>query len=1091
MWAAKPEEMMRETLKAMHSGRTLRRRAAAGQSLIVAIIVLFLLLFLGGLFIALIANNLRNTRRGTQVSAADKFAEAGIRYLDQQLTTSAEGADWRPVPDNITNQRDPDYFWLKPYDPTTGEGGFTRVAFGGPTPSQGNAGGRALVRVTYRPYRLTSDGRPWEDRNGNGVVDEPGELVDVDGSNPAGIRPEYTRRYIKLESVGRSGVIDPDDPTTYQNSEGLGLRRELIAYKAIGITDYVNWITNKDNRTAPVALGAPSLVQDRPINVSGDAPAPGVTGVDVDTDGDLDIVHRPIPSIYQGPVRINSSVVFYGANYFALDSLRNDAIEVSGSISLNGLQPNATVASLTPGDPTKVYVADIRGAAAPIVPVNTFLTATTGNVVPSGSVDFNTFGGLVRDNPRGNEIAGLTDLSNAPNVRAAPRLEPPVIDAPIGDRGLTRYRLLTRDSPRLADAHTGPNPVGIAPGAAGAYGWGQGLYIPNTVDQQFVSGNLVNASSLRAEWLSPDAPNNTGSSWVGGQIYNPPAVTIELHPRYMVITRSQQDRARQYLRLPGDGRPVNGSQSTIIRYTYGPGALNAPPQVGIDTGGGTDPNVLKYAGYPAVANADGVAGTGDENYYKGDLVIFAEGNIRIKGVAGGLDPETGQVFVRNLTVVSNATIYVDGNLLKDNIPADANDPALVAARGRSSIALLAKDYVAVNTTQFLSPPSVVDPVSEQNNEQPPYAFQLSATSAAGPDYRLGLTHGPTMFYDANGLPQPGTLGVNVVPPYLSPATFLQNILFRHASENTAGTAINLFVNESALATPNEYTFPGGPQPETYLVGDSTTNPGNKFRNDVFALPAPFLFPQNAYPFGPTTPLFGTKNRLTVHLDEAYGDDDYLMSRVGVVPRDIRIEAVMYAQNGSFFIIPGPWFNPNPNDTYARYITPGPQAGLRDGEDINGTDRRIDPLWPFHGEPLDIRITFLGAIAQNLPAEIGDQGAWLEKWGWVPRYQGSSGLPAAAGAPDQGTIIPSLHGPQTPAPQAFGPTGNGIQYVYDPRASAPYVEAAPGAGYSVPIRPNPAFVQQFPGNPTVWEPLPVTPRLPVAPGLLYFGERPTR
>lgn len=1073
--------------------RANRRRRLEGQSLVVAIIVLFLLLFLGGLFIALIANNLRNTRRGTQVSAADKFAEAGIRYLDQQLMTSGEGADWRPSPSGIfdpgdlqdvdgdaipdpvavdvngngvtnvqASQRDPDFFWIQLPRSATGVGGFTRLNFGGPTPSQGNLGGRALVRVTYRPNL-------------------PGAAV----GSPL-------NKYLRLESVGRAGVVDPLDPTTYRNSEGLGLRRELLAYKAIGITDYINWITNKDNRSSPMPLGAPTRVQDRPANVAGDPPGPGVTGTDLNADGTLDIVDRFIPSVYLGPVRVNGDVVFYGANYFGLDSLRNDAIEVSGSIRLNGLAPNATLASLTPTDPTKVLVSDIRAGAPPPLPA--FITGGSGNLVPSASVDFSTFAGLVRDNPRGNETQGLSDLANNPNLRAAPRLEPPVIDAPIGDRGLTRYRLLTRNSPRLADRHVLPGQIGLAPAVAGAYGWGQNLYVANSIDLQTVSENVSNASSLRAEWLNPDSPGKTtgtGASWIGGQVYQPPAVTIELFPRYMRITRSANQRSRQYMRLPGDGRPVNPNQSTIVRYTYEQGGpLAGAPQVTLDDGtAATD--LLKYAGYPATRDGvDGVPGTADDTpYYQGDFVVFAEGNVRIKGVAGGLDPETGQAFVRNLTVVSNGTVYVDGNLLRDNIPSDATAAALVAARGRSSVALLAKEYVTVNTTQFLAPVAPTSTKAEQNNEAPPYSFLLQANSAGNEEYRFGFMNAPVMQYDpATGLPLTGTADLNVVPPYASPATFTQQILFRHASENDQTTAINLFVNESALGTTNNFDFNAGTT--TYVLQDSTATPGLKFRDDRFILNPSFLFPQNTYPYAAAPPALGTKNRLTVRVDGSSGDaiNNYMMTRVGIVPLDIRIEAVMYAQEGSFFIIPGPWFNPDPNDTYERYMTPddparpNPNFGRRAGEESGTATRRINPRWPFYQEPLDVRITFIGAIAQNLPAEIGDQGAWLEKWGWVPRYQGSTGLPSAAGYPAQDALEPTEHGPGTARAAFHGPTGNGIQFIYDPRAASPYVETAPGSNVYVPIRRHPYLLT---------DPLPLTPRLPVAPGLLYFGERPSR
>src|SRR6185312_16446247 len=51
-------------------------------------------------------------------------------------------------------------------------------------------------------------------------------------------------------------------------------------------------------------------------------------------------------------------------------------------------------------------------------------------------------------------------------------------------------------------------------------------------------------------------------------------------------------------------------------------------------------------------------------------------------------------------------------------------------------------------------------------------------------------------------------------------------------------------------------------------------------------------------------------------------NDYLLARTLIVPHDIKIEASLFAQNGSFFVIPGTWTNPDPNDTRANYASLG-------------------------------------------------------------------------------------------------------------------------------------------------------------------------
>src|SRR5436305_14151064 len=74
------------------------RPAIAGQSIILAVMVMFLLMFLGGVFIALLRRNLTVSEHHGQALTAQQLSEAGIDYANTQLTNSVDGADWRPVP---------------------------------------------------------------------------------------------------------------------------------------------------------------------------------------------------------------------------------------------------------------------------------------------------------------------------------------------------------------------------------------------------------------------------------------------------------------------------------------------------------------------------------------------------------------------------------------------------------------------------------------------------------------------------------------------------------------------------------------------------------------------------------------------------------------------------------------------------------------------------------------------------------------------------------------------------------------------------------------------------------------------------------
>lgn len=1020
-----------------------RGRGQAGQSLIVAVIVLFLLLFLGGIFIALVARSLRSAGRAANVSSSSFYAEAGLRYLDEQLTISPEGADWRPVPftdpdparANEPDFRDPDYFWIQRYkfDPARGEyvGGFTRVSFGGPTPTAANAGGRALVRITYQP-------------------------IPPDPNNPDSFDP--TSKYLKLESVGRVGSVDARDPTTFGSSERAGLRRELVAFKAIGITDYVRSIWNKDQKNVTAALGAPNQAFDRPEDGSAAAPVP----VDIRAE-------------YRGPIRSNVDLTFYGVNNFYLDARRNDVIEVTGRIALNNISSNTTDPGdllATPANPNPGRVAVVDVAQNPNPPGD----PPAPNVFPSDSPSFTTLNGLVRDAPSSgdpNRLSGdPNDIANR-NLRAVARIEPPVIDAEIGQRGVTRYRALTRDSaPLPARFLDSTRPITVDPDFAGNIGWGTGMYLNNRADVQQESASLFGAYSLRGDWLQPNAAAGRNSYWRGDFLYVPPAVKIQLAPGYMKLTQSPYpSRNRGLFRQPdNNGRPV--PSASIIRYSG-----TTAPTTGLAA---NVPDFAKFRGYPfQQPNAP------DTERNDGDFVIFAEGNVSISGLVGGKD-ENGNRYVRHLTVVSNGTIYIDGNLLRDNIASGDSDQS---GRGESSIALLARDYVVVNTTQFLSPADAAWQ-SEAGTGAGPFFLRLDQTRRQFP---LGLSLGPITDYSTT----PPT--ENVIPPYAqvgysgdSPLS----LFFRHASDftNSApgndGAAINLFVNPYAdpaqPTSPNPFNFnPSAPTPQFSLIV-----PSENYVHDGFPLNPAQLLPPGS---GPT---IGDSNQLILNYDVGgLSRAAYKLTRVGAVPLDIRIEAILYAQEGSFFVIPGPWFNPDPNDTYASYIAleqdPASAGSTRPklrraGENPASSLVEVAPRFPFHREPLDIRLTIYGAVAENLPAQIGDQGAWMEKWGWVPRFYGSTGLPSSVGAPPQGDVKTTWHGPANTTGTLRNP-GVGLVFEFNDNAILPY-QRDPGQpdGFARSGNQLVALRKDAYGRT-----LPMVPRLPVARGLLYQGENPLR
>ncbi|HEY3282460.1 MAG TPA: hypothetical protein VGN26_09320, partial [Armatimonadota bacterium] len=101
------------------------------------------------------------------------------------------------------------------------------------------------------------------------------------------------------------------------------------------------------------------------------------------------------------------------------------------------------------------------------------------------------------------------------------------------------------------------------------------------------------------------------------------------------------------------------------------------------------------------------------------------------------------------------------------------------------------------------------------------------------------------------------------------------------------------------------------------------------------------------------------------------------------------------------------------------------------------DIRDKMPYPYYGEPLDIKVTIYGAISENKPAGEQADEAIYRRWGWTPLSKPSGALTA--------------HG------------GDGLSLLYDPM-----------------LRSSLRFD-------SYGRPLPLAPRLPTSPDLVYFGE----
>ena len=76
-----------------------------------------------------------------------------------------------------------------------------------------------------------------------------------------------------------------------------------------------------------------------------------------------------------------------------------------------------------------------------------------------------------------------------------------------------------------------------------------------------------------------------------------------------------------------------------------------------------------------------------------------------------------------------------------------------------------------------------------------------------------------------------------------------------------------------------------------------------------------------------------------------------------------------------------------------------------------------PRFPYYGQPIDMQLSILGSVSENLPANIGDQAVWMQRWGWIPKYHGAL---YAGATPDVSghTPISTIQPPGVTVPQVI-------------------------------------------------------------------------
>ena len=1087
-----------------------RSRSNRGQVLVVALAVLFILLFIGGIFVYNVAHNLSDSARGRDTQDAGALAEAGIKYCDNELSGSLDGADWRPQPSAPigpnNGQNDPDYFWLQK--------GFTRLPL---------TGGRALIRVSYDP----------------------------DPANPVG-------QAIKIESIGRTGELNPTDPTVFvQNLPSPRLRRELIAYKRIGIEDYLRYITDKDKRNGENYLGVPSIghffpmVFGNPLIADSSTGGKGVSGSE---------------TLYGGPVYCNSNLSIIGDAYFyegprgADPSGQIESLQVVGNLTANqftdpslpatGNYSSNTATRFNMNKPARQawmnvdisqdpnsFTAPANLPGGPITPTLD-QNQTTANYGQNNA--FNTYGNAQRD---GSPLAAANG-----GTRSVSRLNPPTIDTNVAGTGSLRVRQLTMQSGFWQNSTYN----------TGMHGWGTSVYVDNTTDLQAetLTPGITGSYSLPADWTNPNA-GFSQSAWQG-PYYRPPGLLVELLGDRMRLTRSD---GKSFYRSDGTQQNNQNNGSTLeipfsdIERSQLPTASGQPsvppfPHDGDEPvkNGTTDPRSYGDANTNAKISVD-------PHSYGVNIVLFAEGNIRVKGVYGTITNTSatpsgganGFLSRVHLTMITGGTAYIEGNLVKGDGKVAGTGADTILQRN-STCQVIAKDYVCVNTSMFMQP-------QNQSSVWNRISPDLDAFAA-----EIGLTRSTYDSSFSNGV-SPDTYGVN------------QMLFLRHAALNPGPTAINMLINpaQDGLDINGNYNvansgntqylwtnpYPGGGSTSpTYLLGirafpSQVGNGAGTIGPDLNAITP--LFEQKAFPLDNTATTNAAKSyiyypgydnlfRFQIDQSPKLGStdisltslQDYLLSAIMVAPLDIRIEAALYAQDKSFFIIPGYSFNPDQNDTRSHFNVSGTRTSFNNNNlgttPIDQLDTNAKHRFPYANEPLDVRITLCGAIAENYTASVGAQAAWLQKWGYLPAKYGSfnaanptqSEVPddhlkaRAAGIQTTGVELPLGYVPGQTAKDLRSPIESlndaaphandfmltrALLFEYDPALAMPYFHSTDVGLTGQPSRNTRlaralrctvrtvTYGKDANGNALTWtfrQTLPPLPRLPIGPDLIYSG-----
>ena len=699
------------------SPRFARRRAQRrqGQALLLAVLIMLLAALLSAGFLAVVSGNLNQSARIADKTRAIEASRAGIAYANAQLSGSSQGDLWRPIdvsPAPAPGSANPDYnYYYSQLDRVQGwANNLTPPNTSDTYPKMGYPTSITNYDDALAYYRNTTYGKFPDPTQ---IADDaPKFLVKVEElpTNLPTTDSEYEHRgELKITSIG----LSEDDPNVFHRAVAYKTGRKQLPW-ASALRSISNWNfkTNqvpstviKPTTTIPPSTTPVDVTVDKPVFSADDVPFNVVIGqkqgpvpvqgaVVTKVNGTtLTLDQLPIPLLANTENRIELAAAIGTAQTIDLfntgtpdpfptneqpNGVRaNGSLWLQGQAQLSNLSKNGTnlrssgvvaLTALTAGAGP-----DSLAAVGPASPNSTTDVASAGRLISSSFSDFpgnfTTVSGvkktdLVDDGwDRTSPTLGSLTYSNARNV------EPfkPVDLSSKTNRD--RYRNLARNSVL-------------------------GAYIDNTEDIEKVGARPMTQAELMRMWLSPT-----------------PVVATELFTRDKLTNAtipsadSANSLEEQHLRgwIGSDEFLARGALVELIPAVPGPGNL---PRIRVTLDSRADNtttdnrNATGPVGSKVWRDAGGVPQPGvyvKEFAWPTNGVIFAEGNIRIRGSVTGAP--------NSLTVVSMGNIYIEGSVGVDRTyepVANVNpDPATVTRNNlKKKLMLLARKNVVVNPTRL-------------------------------------------------------------------------------------------------------------------------------------------------------------------------------------------------------------------------------------------------------------------------------------------------------------------------------------------------------------------------------------------------------